>query len=327
MMEHKNLPAYQTAGCLASPVSLKPLRAQGDSYVTDDGGEQYDASGGIINLLSDELLDETAAHEIDSFAANPVIGTCYFRRPLFKKAISHLRRALDTQTGELRFAELGGGEGYLARRVADDFRSRDVYVCDISRRYLQLAPQTLIRVCCDVRFGVFQAGALDAAAFWVSLHHFTRGDAERCLTQAYRALRPGGVLMLFEPNRLFFPRRMLMKLPFLRKKVYFDAAEKHLSVHDCLAVAREIGFTTAGVRFVNPPYSWSFVRKLRAAPLFFALTEALHLCDSIALSAAIGALLRLVGARARWGLYFLAMLRKPENAERLPGERDTERQS
>ena len=296
---------------LASPLTGERLVVDGEFRVTADGTQRYRCVDGIVELLSGDLLDETARHEIDSFAANPVIGTCYFRRGLFAEASSYLRQSLAAFSGELRFAEFGGGEGYLARHIAEDFNSSAVYVCDISRRHLELAPETLRRVCCDVRFPVFQQGALDAGAFWVSLHHFSREDAQRCLSHAYSALRGGGVLMLFEPNRMFFPRQILMKLSFLRRKVYFDEEEKHLCFRDCLQMAREIGFTEISRRFVNPPYSWPFVRKLRAGAMFFVPAEALHLCDRIGLSAAVKALLRAAGWEGCWGLYFLTLLRKP----------------
>ena len=295
---------------LVSPVSGKPLLEGEEFYATSDGGERYAVADGIVDLLDDSLLDEAARHEIASFQTNPVIGTCYFRRPVFARAAALLRRTAPPGEGEFRFAELGGGEGYLARHIAGAFDSRIVYVCDISRRYLELAPKSLHRICCDVRFPVFQDSSLDAVAFWVSLHHFSRQDARRCMEAARAALRPGGVLMLFEPNRMFLPRRVLMSLPMLRRKVYFDAEEKHLRLDDCLELAGSAGLAEISTHFINPPYAWPFIRKLRAGAGVFLATEALRLCDCVGISAAINAVSSLLGARGCWGLYFLTLLRK-----------------
>jgi len=300
---------------LVSPLSGKPLAAEGEYYATADGGERYPAADGIIDLLVDDLLDDAARHEIESFQTNPTVGTCYFRRSVFAKAAALLRRYAPQSEGELRFAELGGGEGYLARHIAGAFQTGSVYVCDISRRSLQLAPESLHRVCCDVRLPIFQEGGLDAAAFWVSLHHFSPADARRCLQAAAAALRPGGVLMLFEPNRMFLPRRVMMRLKTLRRKVYCDSEEKHLRLDECLELARSAGLAEIRTHFINPPYARPFIKKLNAGVSLFLATESLRLCDCVGISAVMNGLCRLVGARGGWGMYFLTLLRKTESLD------------
>ena len=300
---------------LVSPATGRALVDVGGAYATANGLERYPIRGGIADLVADDLLDDEARREMDSFATNPTIGACYFRRSVFTRAIGALRRALGPVERELRFAELGGGAGYLSGHVAEAFASREVYVCDLSRQYLELAPAALHRVCCDVRLPVFGSGTMDAAALWVTLHHFSPADAARVLHQAYQALRPGGVLMVFEPNRRFFPRRVLMGMSSLRRRVYFDSAERHLDLKECRAAAAEAGFQEVCTQFVNPPYAWEFVRRLGSGPAFFPATELLHLCDRVGVSAVLDGLTRLVGGRGLWGLYFLTLFRKPPGLE------------
>jgi ubiquinone/menaquinone biosynthesis C-methylase UbiE/uncharacterized protein YbaR (Trm112 family) len=297
---------------LVSPVSGKKLKLEGQSLISEDGKESFPIIDKIAEMLSEDLLDRKAEEEIDSFEKNPVFDVCFFGESLFDRVLDKLKKNIGPlpSSENLRFAEYGGGAGYLASHVAESFNTREVCICDLSRKYLELAPRHLRRIRCDVRYPCIEKSSLQAAAFWVSLHHFDRPDSEKCLREAYHALCPGGVLILFEPNALFFPRKILMRTEFLRTKVYFDEAEKPLELPQILEIARQAGFEHLETEYLNPPYSWNFTRKLKLGFIFYCVTGLLHLLDISGVSRLISAFLSLIGKEACWGLYFLTFLVK-----------------
>lgn len=296
---------------LVDPRDGLPLRTGSGGLHAASGDQAYPIDDGIIDLLVREELDEAARHEMAAFAENPVIGVPYFRRSLFRDVARRALEMIANEAGAITCAEMGGGEGYFARALAEACPSANVFVCDVCRRYLELAPQRLERVWCDARRPVFRQASVDLMAYWVSLHHFSRADARTCLERAYDALRPGGVLVIFEPNDRFFLRRLLMSLPLLRSKVYFDEEEKHLDPTQVVATCQDIGFEHVASAACNPPYAREFLRKLTWGRIFGAATEVLHVCDRAGMSTLLNRSAECLGIRGAWGLYFLLLLRKP----------------
>ncbi len=296
-----------------SPMTMKALTPEGNQLVTADHSEAYTIQDSIVDLLPKEALDEAAIHEIDSFEKNPVFNVCYFRDGIFVKAVNLLTKHLDPSIEPICFAELGGGEGYLARKVADSAKCTESYVCDLSAKYLRLAPDNLIKVKCDIKLPVFRSNYLSAAAFWVSLHHFNIPDISRCLEIINSSMKPDGILIIYEPNQGFFPRKILMKSSFLRRIVYFDEQEAHLSYEKIRTIACESGFEELSIEFINPPYSLPYLKKLKFWPIMFAITEFFYLLDRLGISKIVKSVASFLGMSDIWGLYFLMILRKNNN--------------
>ncbi|MBF0364306.1 MAG: methyltransferase domain-containing protein [Oligoflexia bacterium] len=290
---------------MISPTSRKRLCFHQGQWQTSDGEETFPIESSVVNLLKSELLDQSALGEISSFESIPLIGICYFREAIFKLAMKRLRPYLPDHS--LRFADLAGGGGHFANAIKEELSvDSQIYVVDISARFLKSAPSEFKKICSDIRYPVFQQNSMDVAALWVALHHFNLSDQRACLTEAFYALKQGGTLLLFEPNHDFFPRKLLMSFNFLKKNVYFDEEEKHLSSKKVVALAREVGFSHAETTFLNPAYSREFTKKLKFGLLYFILTEFFYLLDCLKISSFLNFFLK-----EWWGMYFLTILNRP----------------
>lgn len=279
---------------LVDPVHRAGLTLADGALIATDG-TRYPVSDGIADLIASRPLEGRAAHEADVFDSLPIEGVCYFRPDLFTRVLDKILPLLGcTRTG----VEIGGGEGWFARAFMAGTGAA-AYVCDVSRRALANADPTLFRIHCDVRRPYLADGTIGLAAFWVSLHHFSDEDRAAALDEGCRMLAKDGLMLVFEPNRLFLPRRLFMASP-LAKLVYFDDHEEAL---DCRVVTGELarrGFELVCSEGVNPPYGIAFLRYFKAWPLFWAATEALRLLD------------RLWPGRLPmgWGSYVLAIYRQ-----------------
>lgn len=265
---------------LASPREGSPLSLDGSRLVAASGGLAYSIVDGIYDLLDEELADDALAAELEVFEeALPFDGLAYFRDTLFSQAVELLGCCLNRDPRG--FVEIGGGEGYLARAFKAACPEADSYVADLSMRHLKLAPTNLHRLRCDVRRPYLLPNSVDAAAFWVSLHHFNESDGNRAIEQAREILTPGGVLMVFEPCGDFLPRRLFLNTP-LKKLVYFDEAEKALSYSEVKDMMGRAGFEPVFRCGHNPPYNQEFLKCFRFGGLFRAATEILYLSERLA---------------------------------------------
>jgi 2-polyprenyl-3-methyl-5-hydroxy-6-metoxy-1,4-benzoquinol methylase len=108
---------------------------------------------------------------------------------------------LDLRPG-MRFVELGCGSGWMTRFVAR--HGLDAHGYDISPRMIEIANEQAKEERVDAQFEVADFEALDlratfdAALTYDALHHSER--PELVFASARRALRPGGVLLVAEPN-------------------------------------------------------------------------------------------------------------------------------
>lgn len=297
---------------LASPVTGEPLE-EGEGGMRSADGTFYPIADGIVDLVDPRLADEAVEAESRLFDANPLHGLCYFRPRLFADVLAVVDPLLVRPPDRsLRCAELGGGEGFLASSILYRFGSgtAQAFVCDVSRGALSRADPRTVRVRCDVRHPCFAEGSLDLAAFWVSLHHFSVPEMARCLHQAARATAPGGLVVIFEPNQDFLPRRWLYRLP-LRRLVYFDEEEKGVTYRGLREAAGSAGLHELAAVSVNPPYNPEFVAKFRLWPLFWAAVECFRGMDGFRQPFAG---LSAVAARGAHGLvggsYLFAVFRK-----------------
>src|SRR5215211_4492853 len=108
---------------------------------------------------------------------------------------------LDLRPG-MRFVELGCGSGWMTRFVAR--HGLDAHGYDISPQMVEIAREQARAEAVDAQFDVadFESldlgHAFDAALTYDALHHSAR--PELVIASARRALKPGGRLLVSEPN-------------------------------------------------------------------------------------------------------------------------------
>lgn len=155
-----------------------------------------------------------------------------------------------------RVVEFGCGVGWLSLLLAR--RGYEVTGVDIS-------PDAIAAACAQrdaqgVRGAEFRvddyehfaaAGAFDYALFYDSLHHAE--DERAALRCAYRALKPGGMLLAFEPGR-----GHSQKADSLRAVREFGVHEKDMPADYIVQLAREAGFQ----RHVFLPRPYEVMRRL-----------------------------------------------------------------
>ncbi|MBI5847136.1 MAG: class I SAM-dependent methyltransferase [Nitrospirae bacterium] len=267
---------------LVSPVSRLPLMLQGTRLATSDDRESFPVEQEIALLIDREAVDAALLHEMEVFDNLNIQGLSYFRPQLYQRMLGRLRAYLK-KTGiarkiEVRFAELGGGEGHCARYLLEHMEQAEAFVCDVSIAALKLAPRSLRRICADITRPIFAQGVLQSAAFWVSLHHLPEERRRPAFEEAFSALDEGGVLIVFEPNDAFFLRR-LMYHSKLRRDVYFDDRESAVDFTQIASLARESGFEELETLFLNPPYNPVFVRQLKRWYFYLPVVKVLYLLD------------------------------------------------
>jgi demethylmenaquinone methyltransferase/2-methoxy-6-polyprenyl-1,4-benzoquinol methylase len=120
---------------------------------------------------------------------------------------------LNPQPG-LRYLDVAGGTGDVARRIADRIRSRaavaEVTVCDINPAMLQqgIARSTAHRadlswVCGDAESLPVRDGSHDAYTIAFGIRNVTH--IEKALAEAHRVLAPGGRFLCLEFSRVNVP--------------------------------------------------------------------------------------------------------------------------
>jgi 2-polyprenyl-3-methyl-5-hydroxy-6-metoxy-1,4-benzoquinol methylase len=138
----------------------------------------------------------------------------------------------------IRFCELGCGSGWIARLAARCGAEAVGY--DIAPGMIEIARAQAAEEHVDVRYEVGDMEELDlgrefdACLVYEALHHSNRPD--RVLASAHAALRPGGRLLLVEPNwaHRFFGREATRE---------FGTTENGFSTRHVKKLARDAGFT------------------------------------------------------------------------------------
>lgn len=289
---------------LISPVSRAPLFKDGNLLRNGNRQETFNIDDEIIQLLQNDTTDHVLRHEIEVFDNLPVQGVSYFRHSLYRQMLetlfSHNRTDNRETRSVRRFAELGGGEGHWARYLADHIDHAEVFVCDLSQNALKGAPAPLKRVCADITKPIFAPGSLDAAAFWVSLHHIPQNLQRKAIEEAYCALAEGGILIIFEPNDAFIVRQIIYRSA-CRHDLYFDDQECAVDFGIIARMARETGFEELETYYLNPPYNPRFVRQLKRWWLYLPVVELIHQADW---------LMNILPGKSYTSLYGMSFLRK-----------------
>lgn len=300
---------------LISPETGLPLRHINDKLITEDGNEIFQIHNGIALLLRQDNLNKAKIHERDVFDRLPIQDVAYFRAILFHEIISKVNfifKKNHTNCQKDLFAvEMGGGEGHWARYFKKDVPYATVFVCDLSMKTLERAPTDLKRVCADITRQIFEKKSIRLASFWVSLHHLGAEDRKNALKEVADALEEGGALLIFEPNKLFLPRKILYRTR-LSKDVYFDEKEQAIDFLEVSSIIKNSGLVEVGTCFINPPYNAEFIKKLKRWFIYMLAVEFLYQIDRWVLSPILGGIFyaRQSQLKKYLSLYGLAIYRK-----------------
>ena len=263
---------------LVSPKTNQKLHLNGDCLLTSNHDEVFPVSDEIANLLVSGFSDGTLQEELKAMASLPDFESGYFRNEFFDFVSQKVNNLIEKSTSSPRkIIEIGGGDGQFARRFLE-FDQTDVFICDIYEGFLKKAPLKIRKICCDARYPYFEDGGLDVAVFWVSLHHLSLADQTKAIEVAVKSLKPGGLLVFFEPNTFFLPRHIILKT-FMRKDVYFDDEEKPLNYLAINEILKPLKLEELSTDFIQPPYSFDFVKKLKNWPFYYFVVELLYRMD------------------------------------------------
>lgn len=117
------------------------------------------------------------------------------RTAVFRGALAHL----EAVGGKGRLLDMGGGVGHFAHTALD--AGWDAYSLDVSSVAVAAAAERIgsARSLSTIPDGI--AGTCDSVTLWCVIAHLS--DPRAVLTDALRALRPGGKLFLTTPNFRF----------------------------------------------------------------------------------------------------------------------------
>ncbi|MEK6715190.1 MAG: class I SAM-dependent methyltransferase [Candidatus Omnitrophota bacterium] len=299
---------------LVSPETGLPLRYINSRLETETGTESFPVHNGIACLASVQNLSEIKRYEMGIFNSIPIQGIPYFRTCLLRdimKVVKSVIRSLRGDLGKFVVAEMGGGEGYWARFIKEDLRDAIVFVCDLSMDALARAPDHLKKVCADISRPIFKKKSIHLASFWVSLHHLEKADMRNALFEISKVLDDDGVLLIFEPNYAFLPRKIMYRTR-LGKDVYFDKHEQAIDFSKINKIAESFNLVEVVTHFMNPPYNYDFIRRLRRGGIYLPVVEALHRIDKCLLSPIVGDMFSAKQSRLKkyFSLYGLSIYRK-----------------
>jgi len=175
------------------------------------------------------------------------------------------------------------GDGILLPALARKFER--VAGMDISGEMLELARQRAPAGCEVVQGSVaampFEAGEFDAVTFRGAFHHLE--DPARCLEEVRRVLRPGGRIVMVEPNGDPLLWR-LVRIVYCRLSRRFSAAHRFFRSEELREMLAEAGFeqiTIRSVFFMSYPFAGllDHFRFFRFVPFHAALTKLLLRAD------------------------------------------------
>lgn len=155
----------------------------------------------------------------------------YFDTGYWNFLLGNALKAIGQATAPSRIIDIGSGSGNSVIPLADRFPDAQIVATDISPQLLAILREFLRKrtggserfglVCVDAMAADYQPEVADLAVGAAILHHIL--EPERVLASCFRALRPGGWAMFFEP---FEAGNALLKFAYRRILAEASAAEK-----------------------------------------------------------------------------------------------------
>lgn len=194
---------------------------------------------------------DSYAHDYEALHGESVRASgfppSYFDEYKIKEVARQLERA-GRRDRAIKFLNFGCGIGKSERYVREQLPAADIYGVDVSAKSIEAARERN-RDLGGVSFAVFDGGsipfdvAFDVVFVANVFHHIPRSDHAGVLRALRDALKPGGLLFLFEHNPLN---------PLTRKTVRdcpFDEDAVLLEPWYARRILREAGFAHATINF------------------------------------------------------------------------------
>jgi SAM-dependent methyltransferase len=152
----------------------------------------------------------------------------------------------------LRVADFASGSGYTSAYLAERYPGIQLTGFDVSAEACAGYQNRMGRPCFQFDLTRRQAvpGGFDAGIIMGGLHHCV-ADLPATFANIHAMLNPGGILLMFEPNRQYalqFAREFWYK-----RDRYFDAANEQALAHDELVELAGGGFVPETVRYFGGP--------------------------------------------------------------------------
>lgn len=181
-----------------------------------------------------------------------------------------------------KVADLGCGSGIFSSILAE--KSFDVTGIDISPGMIEMAKSKYPKEKYKANFAVGDVEALDMADASLDgvllsglLHHLP--DPSACIREVHRVLKPGGVFMAFDPNRL----NPFMYLYRDRSSPFYSSKGVTENERPVLAKPLAQAFRAAGFQ-VKTDYLSNLQYRYVASPVMRVLLPAYNLVDSLVFS-------------------------------------------
>lgn len=197
--------------------------------------------------------------EVNRSIAFSGVEQSFFTKGKSRRLLEILRRRGETPM-QTRLLDIGCGVGLIHRYAAPELR--EIVGVDVASEALARARRSNPGVTYRPQDGgalPVESGSFDAAATICVMHHLPPRQWASFVAEAWRALRPGGLLMVFEHN----PWNPLTRLAVARCTFDFDAVL--LSPPRLAGLLREGGFVDVACEFMFfTPFANRFVQGLEA---------------------------------------------------------------
>jgi len=266
-------------GMLACPDTGGPVRVEGQQLVRADGGRTFDAVEGMPALLpegfvfTEELLYEDQFYEDD----HPLEYYSKSHQLAHTRAREPILQACDSAGigPESWILNVGAGPGGIDLGYLRQY-TQNIICMDISpkavRRFVELEPGPCLLATAEAL--PFGQNTMDAVVLSGVLHHVGGyGSLQPYIRNALRVLKPGGALIVLDPNLLFPTAPLMAVIDTVGQRV--KPGWRHHVPHERPLVParlrreiREAGFANVeliGTSFVHNKFPWPLAKALDAA--------------------------------------------------------------